>query len=307
MKASVVIPAYNAAATLPLVLEALTRQDTSDFDVVVVDDASTDGTGRTAKAHGGGLDLLVLRCPENLGRAKARHFGIDNSQGEVLLLLDADIEPIPEYLATHLSLHAEHPRSVGVGRMRFPSELAGKALARYTMTRGAAKVAAGAALPGKYFISCLASFPRALYEESGGFDLSFRSWGGEDLELGLRFQKIGAHLVNLPGAVGYHHHLRPLPEMLQVLENYGRESIPRILELHPEFAAELYVDDLIASSNATTFTVGLRNLAASELIYHSLARLAGAFSSQWLPAPLLTYLFWAAYRMGYKSSGTGNI
>jgi glycosyltransferase involved in cell wall biosynthesis len=305
MKASVVIPAYNAGATLPLALDALTRQNSSDFEVVVVDDASTDGTGRAAKAHAGGLDLHLLRCPENLGRALARNFGVENSRGEIVLLLDSDIEACPEYVGAHLELHQTQTRAAGVGALRYPPPLAKYALARYYSTRGGAKIGPGRPLPGRYFVSGLASFSRQIFEEAGQFDRRFSVYG-EDQELGLRLKKLGANLRYLPAAVGYHHHLRPLPEMLGLLERYGRESIPRILELHPEFAAELCVDDLLVQSPVATPTGRVRNLAAAELFFRPLARLAERYSHHWLPAPLLTYLIWAAYRQGFKSSRIAN-
>jgi glycosyltransferase involved in cell wall biosynthesis len=301
MKASVIIPAYNASTTLPLALEALTRQDSTDFEVVVVDDASTDGTGRIAKAHGGGLDLHLLRCPENLGRALARNFGVANSHGEIVLLLDSDIEVCPGYVAAHLALHQIEARAAGVGALRYPPHLAKRALARYYSTRGGAKVGVGQDLPGRYFVSGLASFPRRLFDEAGRFDRRFSVYG-EDQELGLRLKKLGARLRYVPSAVGYHHHLRPVLEMLDLLEHYGRESIPRILDLHPEFARELYVEDLAKTSSSSTLTARVRDLAASELFFRPFSHLAQRFSHQWLPAPLLTYLIWAAYRKGFKQA-----
>jgi glycosyltransferase involved in cell wall biosynthesis len=301
MKASIVIPAYNAAQTISLTLDALARQETSEFEVIVVDDASTDGTSHEVKAHAGGLDLRLLRHPENQGRAAARNFGIDRARGDIMLLLDADIEVNPGYLPAHLALHQTRDRAVGVGALRYPSHLANKALPRYYITRGGAKIPPGQELPGRYFASGLASFPRSLFEEAGRFNPQFDFYG-EDQELGLRFKKLGSHLFYVPEAIGYHHHLRPLGEMLDLLERYGSESIPRLLELHPEFAAELYVDDLVSSSPVRRMTAIGRRLITAEVWFRPLARLAEALSNHRLPAPLLTYLIWAAYRRGFEKA-----
>jgi len=301
MKATIVIPAYNAVETLPLTLQALNRQEATGFEVVVVDDASTDDTSQAARDHAGMLDLRVLRCRENRGRAQARNFGVEQARSEIILLLDSDIEPSPGYLSAHLALHESLERAVGIGALRYPPYLANQALARYNATRGGAKVPPGQELPGRYFISGLASFPKALFEAAGKFDPRF-SFYGEDQELGLRFKKLGAHLRYVREAVGYHHHLRPLKEMLDLLEIYGRESIPRILELHPEFAAELFVDDLFVDSTNSPITRLGRRLAAAGIFYRPLASFAHKYSSGWLPPPLLTYLIWAAYRRGFAVS-----
>jgi glycosyltransferase involved in cell wall biosynthesis len=297
MKVSVVIPAHNASQTLTITLNALRLQTFRDFEVVVVDDASTDATAWVAESYSDHLDLQVIRAPENLGRARARNLGIERAGGDILLLLDSDIEPVAEYVSKHLELHRRIPRAVGVGALRYPSYLSEKALAIYYASRGGARLDPGSPLPGKAFISCLASFPRTLIEKVGAFDPAFRVYGGEDLDLGLRFQKAGALLTYLPEAVGYHHHLRSLNEVMETLENYGEFGIPIIFNRHPEFAAQVKLDDLALGK----FNL-LRRLAASAPPYRLLRILTSLFQNRKLPAPLLTYLIYCAYRAGYRRS-----
>lgn len=297
MKASIVIPAYNAAATLGLVLQALMKQDFSDFEVIVVDDASTDDTSGVAERFFGRLDLRALRAEENLGRAKARNFGVEKSKGEIVLLLDSDIEAVPAYVSAHLTLHDREPRAVGVGVLRYPPPLAKRALARYYSSRGGSRLKAGEPLPGKYFVSCLASFRRSLFDEIGGFHHGFHTYGGEDLELGLRFQKNGATLAYLLDAIGYHHHLRSFKEVIATLRRYGQYGVPLVLEHHPEFASEMRLDDL-NSDHPTTKTY-LRRLAASSIFFAPLLEIASLFESRRLPSLLLTYLHYCAYRKGF--------
>ncbi len=95
MKTSIVIPAFNASQTIGLVLHALTKQDVSDFEVILVDDASTDDTVETAGIFTENLDLHIYKLPENVGRARARNFGVEKSTGEIVLLVDSDIEAVP--------------------------------------------------------------------------------------------------------------------------------------------------------------------------------------------------------------------
>lgn len=301
MKASIVIPAYNASPTLPLVLDALTEQNTTDFEVIVVDDASADNTSAIAEEYTKKLDFRVFRACENLGRARARNFGVEKSKGDIVLLLDSDIQTVPEYVWAHLSLHEKESKAVGVGALKYPPELAKKALARYYSARGAARLKQGQPIPGKYFVSCLASFRRTLFDEVGGFDTRFRYYGGEDLELGLRFEKSGAHLAYIPEAVGYHHHLRPLKEVISTLEKYGREGIPIVLSRHPEFAAELALEDLTDLRKTRTgwLKAVMRRSVSSPLFFYPLLEIAGLLQDGYLPSPLLTYLHYRAYRKGY--------
>ncbi len=297
MKISVIIPAHNASRTLTITLDALRRQTFRDFEVVVVDDASEDATSWVADSYSPHLDLQIVRPPENLGRARARNLGIERARGDILLLLDSDIEPVPDYVSLHVTLHRNRPRAVGVGALRYPDYLSGKALAQYYSSRGGARLQPGTPLPGKAFISCLASFRRTLIEEVGAFDPAFRVYGGEDLDLGLRFRKAGAELTYLPEAVGYHHHLRDLDEVMRTLEKYGEFGIPIVFDRHPEFAARMKLDDLLAGKNNH-----LRHLAASAPPYRLLRSIAAVFQNRKLPAPLLTYLIYCAYRTGYRRS-----
>ncbi len=300
MTASIVIPAYNASATIGLVLAALTRQDFFDFEVILIDDASTDNTVELAAEFSTKLSLNIHRIEENLGRARARNFGVEKSSGEVVLLLDSDIETISNYVSSHLALHERQSRAVGVGALRYPPHLAKKALARYYSSRGGERLKPGEALPGKAFLSCLASFPRSLFDELGGFHAGFRIYGGEDLELGLRFQKSGAALTYLPSAIGYHHHLRTLKEVVRTLAEYGKHGIPQVLDLHPDFAVQMKLDDL----HKGTFNQKriLRTIATSGIFFRPLLEIASAFESNKLPSALLTYLIYCSCRRGYAQS-----
>lgn len=299
MKASVVIPAYNASKTLGVVLDALTKQDEPEFEVIVVDDASTDDTPKVAESFSDKLDLHVYSPPENLGRARARNYGVEKSSAEVVLLLDSDIEAVPSYVSAHLALHETEPRAVGVGVLRYPPYLAKRALARYYSSRGGARIKPDEPLPGKAFVSCLASFRRSLFEEVGGFHPGFRIYGGEDLELGLKFQKSGAVLKYLRDAIGYHHHLRLLKEVMITLEKYGREGVPLVLELHPDFAAEMRLDDLTTGAN--TIRAFFRRLVIKSVFYRPLLEIASLLQYRRLPSTLLTYLHYCAYRRGFGS------
>ena len=110
-RVSVLIPARNEAFTLPVLLAALARQHCQPEEVIVVDDHSSDGTA--AIAQGAAADLgLAIRViqppplPEGwCGKPWALHHGVETSVGEVLVFLDADTEPEPEFLERLLACH----------------------------------------------------------------------------------------------------------------------------------------------------------------------------------------------------------
>jgi len=306
MKASVLIPAYNASVTLPLVLKSLNLQDFSDFEVVLMDDGSTDDTSAVAHHHTGRLDLHVHRTAQNLGSGCARNFGAGKTQGEILLLLDSDVEVFPDYISAHLALHHRQPRAVGVGSLEFPYNLARQGLARYYATRGRVKLNNPSLMPGKYFVSTVASVPRSLFDEVGGFDPAFRSYGGDDLELGLRLEKVGAHLEYLPLAKAYHHHLRTIKQMIKAVESYGRGSVPLILERHPEFAREMVLDDMIEPFSRGSLTTLARRVICAGIFFYPLRTLADLLQRGPLPFRLLDYLTWRSYRRGFARSLSDN-
>jgi glycosyltransferase involved in cell wall biosynthesis len=106
---SVVIPAFNAEATLAGCLQSLAaqREPHPPFEIIVVDDGSDDGTARIAESFG----VRLLRTPHR-GAAYARNCGVTHSQGDILLFTDADCEPAPDWMQA-LSRPFEDPAVAG--------------------------------------------------------------------------------------------------------------------------------------------------------------------------------------------------
>jgi dolichol-phosphate mannosyltransferase len=99
---SVVIPTYNEAAVIEETLRrasAALRAAGEDFELIVVDDASSDGTAELAESRAGDYPVRVLRRPGRLGLATAVLDGWAMASGEVLGVMDADLQHPPEVLA----------------------------------------------------------------------------------------------------------------------------------------------------------------------------------------------------------------
>jgi glycosyltransferase involved in cell wall biosynthesis len=113
-RVSVIVPAYNSAAYLRETLRSIEQQSYRDFEVIVVDDASRDGTLEVASSAGG--VVRALRSERNLGPAGARNLGLEHASGELVALLDADDTWLPGYLERQVSrLEAERARGRRVG------------------------------------------------------------------------------------------------------------------------------------------------------------------------------------------------
>jgi len=107
---SIVIPTYNGANHLPRALDSVVAQTFQDWEIVVVDDGSTDATPAVAARYRSrlGARLIYLHQP-NGGSSSARNLGIDRCRGRFVAFLDADDEFLPRKLERQLELFARRP------------------------------------------------------------------------------------------------------------------------------------------------------------------------------------------------------
>ena len=104
---SIVIPLYNKAEMVARTLRSVVGQTCEDYEIIVVDDGSTDGSAEIVESlH---IPRLRLVHRENAGVSAARNLGIREAKGEFVAFLDADDEWMPHYLATQLSLAERYP------------------------------------------------------------------------------------------------------------------------------------------------------------------------------------------------------
>lgn len=90
---SIIIPTYNSARTLPALLDSIFASDFSDFEVILVDDGSTDETKSVIEDY----DLKYYYI-DNSGPARARHLGTKKAKGEILVFFDSDVVLLPDTL-----------------------------------------------------------------------------------------------------------------------------------------------------------------------------------------------------------------
>lgn len=220
VKASVVIPTYNRKAILEKTLRAITDQSVpaDDYEVIVVDDGSTDGTGQMVQ------DLypngnVRYAYQKNSGRSRARNHGINLAQGEIVIFIDSDIVVTPGFIAAHLAGHAENPRAIVNGFVINTSNFDDPTSEPLKLTdHSRASFATGNSSVRKKFLL-----------EAGLFDEEFNQYGWEDLELGHRLLALGLTKVKASEAVGYHFNppvsLDYLPEILRKERERGKMAL----------------------------------------------------------------------------------
>lgn len=133
MKVSVIIPLYNKSATIERTLASVRAQTFRDFEIIVVDDGSTDDSASKVS----GDDVRLIRHA-NAGPGAARNRGVSEARGDYLAFLDADDEWLPGYLEESVRLLAAQPAevaSVTSGYYEWPSQISREA---YWKARGLA-------------------------------------------------------------------------------------------------------------------------------------------------------------------------
>lgn len=104
---SVIIPAYNAAATIGKAIASILAQGYPAHEIIVVDDGSADATGETVQAYG---DKVTYIRQDNAGPSAARNKGVQQASGEWIAFLDADDWYLPDRLLTHAEMIRDNPK-----------------------------------------------------------------------------------------------------------------------------------------------------------------------------------------------------
>ena len=239
---SVVTPTHNKVALLERTLRSLDGQDLpwSDFEVIVVDDASSDATPQFLQGYHPGHGWKTVRQEQNRGRAAARNRGLAIAEGDLIVFLDDDMELATDFLRAHREFHDRHERTAGIGNVIMHPEVTVAPIDRYMSTRGAQKIRDRAPLPWKYFSTNNASVRRADLLAVDGFDENFVYYGFEDLELAWRLrQDRGLTFRYVKGARSWHIHAHSLEDVLAKKTLCGRSSLRYLFEKHPETRREM--------------------------------------------------------------------
>jgi glycosyltransferase involved in cell wall biosynthesis len=186
---SVVIPAYNEEGHIAKCLESLAQQETNQpFEVIVVDNASTDRTAEIARSYGDRLNLTVLREPKK-GRGAARAAGFEAANGEIIFSTDGDTVVPPHWISALLKAWEKHPEAAALSGPIRITDCGPVANSLFNMIQPVAMVLY-MPLFGHYWLTgSNFAIRRTAYLRAGGFDRDLQS--NEDTDLSFRVKKVG--------------------------------------------------------------------------------------------------------------------
>ena len=224
---SIIIPSYNRQDEIKELLDSLEHQDLSknEFEIIIADDGSTDGTEQLVNDYKQKSSLCILLLKQDhQGPGAARNLGMENASGQIFIFVDSDCTAPANWLVKIKKTFEKDPTTEAFGG---PDD-AGKDFTpllkaiNYSMTsflstggiRGGKKRRLSKFYPRSFNMG----LRRELYNKIGGFG-SLRH--GQDIEFSNRIIKSGARVVYIPDAVVYHKRRTSLRKFFRQVYNWG--------------------------------------------------------------------------------------
>lgn len=271
MKASVIIPAYNAEATIGKCLESMRQQEFRDFEVIVVDDGSTDKTPELVKSF---PEAMLLR-QNHAGPAVARNNGAEKAKGEIIVFTDSDCVADKNWLGEMIRPFQDAGVAGVQGMYRSRQKELVARLIQLEIEQRYEKMLKQKAID--FMGTYSAAYRKSVFLEMKGFDTSFPIASGEDTDLSFRISKAGYKMVFNPKAIIFHTHPTSLKKYLKV-KYYRAFWRTRVYKKH---SAKMFKDSY--TSQMVKAQVGLFYL----MVFAFIAWLAG-----------ITIIFFAAFLVG---------
>ncbi|MDG3493002.1 glycosyltransferase [Pseudanabaena catenata USMAC16] len=236
---SIVIPTYNRLPILQKCLQAMEAQNfTTPYEIVVVDDGSTDGTVEFLQSHPQKFPHVRLVLQNHEGAAIARNTGIDVARGEVIVFIDSDLVVTPIFLSAHAKALE---KSLANGDRAFTY---GQVINTANFDEPTSEPVKITDISHAFFATGNVAIAKHWLLEAGKFDTGFRQYGWEDLELGVRLKNLGLRLIKCPEAVGYHWHpaftIEQLPALVDVEAQRGRMGV-LFYQKHPTWQVRMMI------------------------------------------------------------------
>jgi glycosyltransferase involved in cell wall biosynthesis len=242
---SIVIPTYNRLPILEKCLRALEIQTFDDqivtnYEIVVVDDGSTDGTIEWLQANAIELPHVQVYEQAHKGASAARNLGVEQARGDTIIFIDSDLVVTPVFLQSHGSALQQGQQTLGNDKLF----TYGAVINTANFDHPTAEPYKVTDFSNAYFATGNVAIARHYLIEVGLFDLGFSLYGWEDLELGVRLKNLGIKMIKCPQAVGYHWHpafsLDRLPRMIEQEIERGKMGVV-FYQKHPTFDVKLMI------------------------------------------------------------------
>ncbi|MPZ23592.1 MAG: glycosyltransferase [Dehalococcoidia bacterium] len=212
---SVVVCTYNGSRTLADCLEGVSRLNYPDFEVIVVDDGSTDETPAIA-----GRYRVRLISTENRGLAGARNTGMEAATGEIIAYIDDDAWPDPDWL-TYLAWTFMSTNHVGAGGPNLAPPDDGLVAECVANSPGGPLHVLLSDTEAEHIPGCNMAYRKRALEEVGGFDPIFRA-AGDDVDVCWRLRGRGGTIGFHPTAMVWHHRRNSLKAYWRQQVGYGK-------------------------------------------------------------------------------------
>ncbi|MHB9111235.1 MAG: glycosyltransferase family 2 protein [Thermoleophilia bacterium] len=275
---SVIIPLYNAADMITLVLEALYRSTSKDFEIVIVNDCSTDNSLEVLKDLIKKYPFRLIDFPENRGVSKARNAGAAAARGEIILFIDADCIVLPDTIERAVkALRKGESICVGGTYTREPWD---KDFFSIFQSLYIHHVETKVEHPDYIATHCMAIWKKT-YDEFGGFKEDYfigHAASVEDVELSHRLIKAGYQLS------------RPSDIQVQHIFRFGlRKSVKNAIKKSKYWTMySLHNRDVMKDSGAASYELKVN--VGTQMINLGLAVIAIATRS-WYPLVGAAFLY----------------
>ena len=211
---SVVLCSFNGARVVRRCLEGLARQDYPDFEVIVIDDGSTDGTATVA----GEFDVTLV-ITSNQGLSAARNEGLARASGDITAYIDDDAWPDPDWLR-YLGWVYMTTDHAGVGGPNLPPPGDGRMADLVALAPGGPNHVLRTDTEAEHIPGCNSTFRTEQLRAIGGYDTRFRT-AGDDVDVCWRLHEHGWTVGFSAGATVWHHRRGTARGYLRQQRGYG--------------------------------------------------------------------------------------
>lgn len=245
MYISVVIPTYNRLPILKKCLLALEKQHlphnkVAGYEIILVDDGSTDKTLEWLEENKQQFPHLKTFQQNHQGPAAARNLGIDRATGDTIIFIDSDLVVTEHFLQAHVD-------ALITGKEKLKSDRLftyGWVINTCNFTNPTTESYKITDFSAAYFATGNVAIAKKWLLEAGKFDTQFQLYGWEDLELGVRLKKLNLKLIKCPEAVGYHWHppfsVEQIPQLIEREIQRGRMGVV-FYRKHPTWDVKMMI------------------------------------------------------------------
>jgi glycosyltransferase involved in cell wall biosynthesis len=215
-RVSVVVCAYNAERTMEACMVSLKALDYPDYEVIVVNDGSTDGTLAIAESH----PFCRIISQENKGLSVARNVGAEAATGEIVAYTDSDCVADPDWLS-YLVAKMEGSALAACGGPNFPPPEPSLVPAAVAVSPGGPTHVLISDEVAEHIAGCNMAFRRDALLALGGFDPVYRA-AGDDVDICWRFQDAGYVIGFSPAALVWHFRRNTVKAYIGQQKGYGK-------------------------------------------------------------------------------------